>query len=144
ELPTLDEPSMHRHTRLLMEMLGDQQRLRSLEQELDSLSGQLATTYEELSLIYQLSGGMKVNRRASEFFKQACLDVMDVMSVRGMGVALCEDGESEAYQQEPVMYGSLSLPPGKVHRLSDELMKILRQRKSALLVNKLPNDKTFG
>ena len=42
------------------------------------------------------------------------------------------------------MYGSLSLPPGKVHRLSDELMKILRQRKSALLVNKLPNDKTFG
>ena len=65
--------------------------LAGLEHELDSLSGQLANTYEELSLIYQVSSGMKINRRAGDFFKQACLDVMEVMDVRGMGVALHAD-----------------------------------------------------
>ena len=34
---------------------------------------------------------MRINRRAGDFFKQACLDVMEVMGVRGMGVALCGD-----------------------------------------------------
>jgi len=32
------------------------------------LSGQLANTYEELSLIYQISSGMRVNRSAGDFF----------------------------------------------------------------------------
>ena len=41
----------------------------AMESELDSLSGQLANTYEELSLIYQLNAGMKVNRRSGGFFK---------------------------------------------------------------------------
>jgi HD-GYP domain-containing protein (c-di-GMP phosphodiesterase class II) len=144
ELPQLDEHALHRHSRMLLSMLSDQLRVRGLEQELDSLSGQLATTYEELSLIYTLSGGMKVNRQACDFFKQACLDVMEVMSVRGMGVALCEDGESSAYQQEPVLYGSLSLPPGVVRQLADELVTLMRRRKSALLINKLANDKNFS
>jgi putative nucleotidyltransferase with HDIG domain len=144
QVPALGHETLQRHSRMLMSMLGDQLRLAGLQQELDSLSGQLASTYEELSLIYTLSGGMKVNRRTSEFFKQACLDVMDVMNVRGMGVALCEDGESEAYQTEPVLYGGMSLPPGTVHRLTDEIMANLRTRKSALLVNRLPKDKTFA
>src|SRR5205823_11789221 len=35
-------------------------------------------------------------------------------------------------------------PPGKVHRLADELMKVLTGRKSVLLINDLANDKTFS
>ena len=72
-------------------MLRDQVRLASLRSRMDSLSGQLANTYEELSLIYQISGGMRINRRANDFFKQACLDVLEVMGVQGMGVALSGD-----------------------------------------------------
>src|SRR5205814_1279658 len=45
---------------------------------------------------------------------------------------------------EPVLYGSMSLPPGKVHRLSEELIRVLSGRKSPLLVNDLPGDKTFA
>ena len=112
-----------------------------MEDELDSLSGQLANTYEELSLIYQLCSGMKINRRSSDFFKQACLDVMEVMAMRGMGVALRADS---IRTQEPVLYGALSLPPGKVHRLAEELMIILGQRKSPLLVNILPRTKRLA
>jgi putative nucleotidyltransferase with HDIG domain len=84
---------------------------------------------------------MKINRRAGDFFRQACQDVMEVMGVRGMGVALRGDNE---HQQEPVLYGPLSLPHGKVHRLADELMDVLRLRKSPLLVNHLAKDKTFA
>ena len=140
DLPGYNEQSLQRHARLLLSMIRDQVRLGGLEQELDSLSGQLANTYEELSLIYQLSSGMRINRRAGDFFKQACLDVLEVMGVRGMGVTL----KNNLHDCEPVLYGSMSLPPGKVHRLADDLMKVLTGRKSVLLINDLTNDKTFN
>ena len=140
ELPVYGDEAIQRQARLLLGMIRDQVRLSGLEQELDSLSGQLANTYEELSLIYQLSSGMRINRRAGDFFKQACLDVMEVMGVRGMGVVLHAPHD----EQEPVLYGSLSLPPGKVHRLTDELMRVLGGRKSPLLINNLAADKTFS
>ncbi len=140
ELPTYGEEAIQRQARLLLSMMRDQMRLASLENELDSLSGQLANTYEELSLIYQVSGGMRVNRRSNDFFKQVCLDVLEVMGVQGVGVAL--RGEN-ANQQEPVLYGSLSLPPGTVHQLAEDLMRVLITRKSPLLVNDLGKDKTF-
>src|SRR5256885_4967221 len=116
-----------RQARLVLSMVRARVRLASMESELDSLSGQLANTYEELSLIYQLSSGMKINRRSGDFFKQACLDVMDVMSMKGMGVALRADS---FHSQEPVLYGSLSLPPGKVHRLAEGLVILPGQRQN--------------
>ena len=138
ELPVHSDDAIQRHARLLLGMIRDQIRLAGLEQELDSLSGQLANTYEELSLIYQISSGMRINRSATDFFKQACLDVMGVMNVRGMGVALKDS------RPEPVLYGAMSLPPGKVSRLAEDLMKILVGRKNPLLINDLAGDKTFG
>jgi HD-GYP domain-containing protein (c-di-GMP phosphodiesterase class II) len=134
ELPAYSERVMRRHGQLLTSMTADQLRLQGMQEELNSLSGQLADTYEELSLIYQISGGMRVNRRASDFFKQACLDVLEVMNVRGMGVAL-HDGALNHF--DPVLYGSMSLPPGKVQRLAEELMPLLVERKSAILINDL-------
>jgi hypothetical protein len=125
-LSTYNDETLLRQARLLHGMIRDQVRLSCLEQELAGLSGQLANTYEELSLIYQISGGMRINRRASDFFKGACLDVMSVMNVRGMGVSLLDN----AQQTEPVLYGSLSLPPGKVHRLAGELMRLLANAKA--------------
>src|SRR4051812_20074856 len=115
ELPSYAEEAILRQARLMHSMVRDQSRLAIMETEIDSLSGQLSNTYEELSLIYQLSSGMKVNRRPGDFFKQACLDVMEVMSVRGMGFAL----RGEQFQDYgPLLYGPLSLPPGEVQRLS--------------------------
>src|SRR5688500_1264461 len=140
ELPAYGEEAIQKQGRLLAGTLRDQVRLSGLENELNSLSGQLANTYEELSLIYQVSSGMKINRRASDFFRQACLDVLEAMCVRGMGVALHGD---DARRQEPVLYGQMSLPPGQVHRLSDELLVQLCQRKSPILINDLSRDKTF-
>src|SRR6185295_8922233 len=61
---------------LFVTMLSDRLRITGLEEELNSLSTQLANTYEELTLIDQISGGMRVNRSSSDFFRQACLELM--------------------------------------------------------------------
>jgi HD-GYP domain-containing protein (c-di-GMP phosphodiesterase class II) len=92
-------------------------------------------------LIYQISSGMRINRRANDFFKQACLDVLEVIGVRGMGVALNGDN---THRQEPVLYGHLALPPGTVHKLAADLMPVLVNRKSPLLINDLSRDRTFN
>jgi HD-GYP domain-containing protein (c-di-GMP phosphodiesterase class II) len=140
-LPTYSDEAIQRQSRLLLNMMRDQMRLDGLQGELDSLSGQLSNTYEELSLIYQISSGMRINRRANDFFKQACLDVLEVMGVQGMGVALSDGNEQT---QGPVLYGPMSLPPGTVKRLAEELVPVLCARKSPLLINDLAKDKTFG
>ena len=85
ELPAYCPTALTQQAKVLVAMLRDQLRVSCLEQELDSISGQLSNTYEELSLIYQISSGMKINRRSSDFFKQTCLDVMQVLGVRAMG-----------------------------------------------------------
>jgi len=140
-LPSYAEDALQRQLGLVNGMVQDQVRMGGLESELESLSGQLANTYEELTLIYQISSGMRINRRAADFFKQACLDVLEVMGVEGMGVALHAEN---FHRQEPVIYGPLGLPPGVIHRLSEQLMTELTQRKSVLLVNDLPHDKNYS
>jgi HD-GYP domain-containing protein (c-di-GMP phosphodiesterase class II) len=140
-LPGYGIEALNRQARWLVDMAGDQLRLASLEVEVNSLSTHLSNTYEELSLIYQLSSGMKVNRTPREFFKQCCMNVMDVMGTRGLGVALC--GESFR-QEEPALYGAMSLPGEKLQRLCDDLLVELRSRKVAILCNDLRNDKRFA
>jgi HD-GYP domain-containing protein (c-di-GMP phosphodiesterase class II) len=124
---------------LFVTMLSDRLRITSLEEELNSLSTQLANTYEELTLIDQISGGMRVNRSSGDFFRQACLELMQVISVRGMGVVL----SNEKLKQNPVLYGELSLPPGHVQRLSDQLLATFAQKKTCVLINDLKADKNY-
>jgi HD-GYP domain-containing protein (c-di-GMP phosphodiesterase class II) len=139
--PAFDASAIGHETRQLANMLRDQIRLGGLHSEVESLSVQLANTYEELSLIYRLSGGMKVNRSANEFFKQACLDVMDVMGTKGMGVVLrAESLEARA----PVLYGTTSLPPGAVHKLADQMIERLKRKNGAILINELSADAEFN
>jgi putative nucleotidyltransferase with HDIG domain len=141
ELPAYGEEAIQKQTRLLLSMVRDQMRVTSLESELETLSGQLANTYEELSLIYQVSSGMRINRRAQDFFKQACLDVLEVMEVLGVGVALSPSTELKL---DPVIYGDIVLPPGTVPQLAEKLMVVLEQRKSLLMINDLSKNKDFS
>ncbi len=124
---------------LFMSLLADRLRITALEEELNSLSTQLANTYEELTLIDQISSGMRVNRSSSDFFRQACLELMQVISVKGMGVAV----SNEKIKQDPVLYGDLSLPPGHVAKLAEQLQATLSEKKNFLPINNLSADKNF-
>jgi putative nucleotidyltransferase with HDIG domain len=66
---------------------------------------------------------------------------MDVIEVRGTGVMLRTESIEH---REPVLYGSTSLPPGAVHRLSDQLVKHLETRKSAIVINDLSQDPAYN
>lgn len=151
DLPGWGPDALVRQAKLMAAMLRDQARLLASEQEIASLSTQLSNSYEELSLIYQVSSGMKVNRSAGDFFRHACLDVREVMAVRGMGVALCGEGSCK---QDPVLYGGEGgeadvgpmpgVPAHEINRLADELMAVLSERKSPLLVNDVAADRRFA
>ncbi|MDB5293930.1 MAG: hypothetical protein JWL69_5171 [Phycisphaerales bacterium] len=140
DLPAYNEASLQCQARLLLASLRDQLRVAGLEQEITSISEQLASTYEELSLIYQVSGGMRVNRSAADFFKSTCLEVLQVMGMKGVGVMLQTDAHRKS---EPALYGRIMIPPGKLNHLGDELFRMLRDRKTPLLVNDLTTDKHF-
>lgn len=142
QLPGYGEAAILLQGRLLPDILRDQITLEGLERERDSLSTQLAHTYEELSLIYQISGGMKVNRRAPEFFRQASLDVLDVLNVRAMGYGL--KGDLLLQPAGPETCGPLQLAPEKTERLSEELMSVLSNRRGELLINDLASDSSFN
>jgi HD-GYP domain-containing protein (c-di-GMP phosphodiesterase class II) len=122
-------------------MFKDQTRLGSLESELTSLSGHLANAYEELSLVYQISGGMRINRPANDFFRQACLEVLEVMGVQGMGVALSSENVE---RQSPVLYGPIRLPPNSAERIGNQLIAMLARHKGPLIINDLAADKNFN
>lgn len=140
-LPAYGREAIGRQASLALVMVRDQIRLAGLEQDLNSLSEQLANTYEELSLVYQISGGMRVNRRAADFFKQTCQDVLDVMNVRAIGVILSGDGNA---RPEPILYGPQSVPPATLGRLTLQLLPLVTERKNPLLVNLLESDKTLA
>jgi HD-GYP domain-containing protein (c-di-GMP phosphodiesterase class II) len=65
---------------------------------------------------------------------------MQVISVKGMGVVV----SNEKIKQEPVLYGELSLPPGHVARLAEQLQGVLAEKKNCLLINNLAADKNFN
>ncbi len=68
--------------------------------ELASFSTSLSTTYEELSLLYRLSGAMKVNVTPQEFFHQVCSELMEVVQVASATAVL--HGRAESNQKDYV------------------------------------------
>ena len=65
---------------------------------------------------------------------------MEVLGVRAMGVALCGD---KASLIEPAVYGQVAISTHKLRQFSSELLRVLHDRKSPLLVNDLARDKGF-
>ena len=141
ELPGYADTVLSRQARLLLACLRDQLRLASLEHELSTLSEQLACTYEELSLIYQVSSGMKINRGAADFFRQTCLDVLQTMGIGGVGVALHPDF---ARAHPHVLYGRMSVPADVVQALGDELIPLMQNQAAPLLINDLAAQERLG
>ena len=76
--------------------------------ELATLSSNLANTYEELSLLYRLSGSMKVNSSPAEFFTSVCGELLEVMQI-GAVVAILKDRLNPEKPDKVVRAGTLDL-----------------------------------
>ncbi len=69
--------------RLLSWLLSREQSVQTANAELATLSANLATTYEELSLLYRVSGCMKVTAAAEDFLQSVCDELLEVMNIEG-------------------------------------------------------------
>jgi HD-GYP domain-containing protein (c-di-GMP phosphodiesterase class II) len=118
-----------------------EQRIAVLQGELDSLSGQLSDTYEELTLIYQISSGMRVNRSVEDFFLQACTDMIDVMGVRAAGYAVAD---ASGRVETSAIFGSLALDTHAVAELQADLLRQFHDSARVVLNNDLGNHAAFG
>lgn len=57
------------------------------DEELLTFSNNLASTYEELALLYRVSGSMRVTQQPDQFLQEVCDDLLDVMNI-GASVAV--------------------------------------------------------
>ncbi|MCD4825709.1 MAG: HD domain-containing protein [Phycisphaerae bacterium] len=66
---------------LFSRLLIEQQAANEADNALQSLSTNLASRYEELNLLYHISGSMKVSSQPQEFLQDVCDRILDVMDM---------------------------------------------------------------
>ena len=62
-------------------LLDRNQAAQTAQDELATLSINLATTYEELSLLYRISGEMRLTQQPREFLERTCNELLEVMNI---------------------------------------------------------------
>ncbi len=88
-------------------LLQQEQSLEVTQAELGTLSANLSSTYEELSLVYRISGDMRVTQRPRDFLDNICRELAEVMSLSGAFALLrAHQGGGE---DEVILAGDLDL-----------------------------------
>ena len=72
-------------------MCEDSIELSKRNRELESLSGELSHSYEELSLLYKLSSGMTMSREPADFLQEACQELQIVSGMSWTALVLIKD-----------------------------------------------------
>ena len=80
-------------------IIEDEQAGAVAEKELATLSTNLANTYEELSMLYRISGSMKVTQSGEEFFDNICQELLEVMHLQASAVLLSRREHSDSADQ---------------------------------------------
>ncbi len=102
---------------ILRWLLKDKQTLDIADEEIATLSVNLATTYEELSLLYRISGSMRVTQQPHEFMQNICDELLEVMNVASVVAVVhaCPHGNEDA---NVVYAGRIDLDAEQIHRLA--------------------------
>ncbi len=128
--------------RVLTWLLSKEQAVMTTQGELASLSANLASTYEELSLLYAVSGSMNVNRSPRDFFQNVCARILAVTNITATAGVIYARKQTE---EEIVVAGPAELQPQQIRRLMDEhLSPVLASGQEAVVdnnFNALPEDK---
>jgi HD-GYP domain-containing protein (c-di-GMP phosphodiesterase class II) len=128
--------------RVLTWLLSKEQAVMTAQNELASLSANLASTYEELSLLYAVSSSMSVNCSPRDFLRNVCAGILAVTNITAAaGVIYAREQTGE----EIVVAGPKELHPEQIRRLMDEhLTPVLASGQEAVADNNftaLPEDK---
>ena len=109
--------------------------------ELSSFTNSLGSTYEELSLLYRLSGAMNVNADAEEFFQRICLEMQEVIGTRAAVAILTDTGDGN-HGREVLRVGPLDLTDAQLESLAEAVHQAnqLQGGDGGIVLNQLPKD----
>jgi putative nucleotidyltransferase with HDIG domain len=105
--------------KLLGWMIESEQDADIARAENETLSHNLANTYEELSLLYLISGSMKVNQTPAVFFRTICQNLVEVMHIAGASAIVYAHGPSGG-EDLVVQAGSAGLEDDQLRTLAAE------------------------
>jgi HD-GYP domain-containing protein (c-di-GMP phosphodiesterase class II) len=98
-------------------LLEQEQGIAVSTNEIATLSDNLADTYEELSLVYRISGAMKVTLQPGEFLQNVVNELAEVMNIDG-AVALVHGHGTAADEDSVVFAGSVDLNADQIKLLA--------------------------
>jgi len=104
--------------RVLARLLEHEQAARTANEELATLSANLASTWEELSLLYRISSSMKVTQGPREFLQNVCNELMEVMNISAAAVVAY--GHTSGRGADVVVSGKIDLDEGGIQVLADQ------------------------
>ncbi len=102
----------------LSTVLDRERTLRVAQDELVGLSANLASTYEELSLVYRISGTMKLTREPDVFLREdVCEELLEVMNVQ-YTAAIIYASSSGGQADRVISAGDLELTGDQIQQLA--------------------------
>jgi putative nucleotidyltransferase with HDIG domain len=125
------------------ELSAARRRIARLEEETANLSGHMAATLEEISLLHRLTQNLKISKSEVEMCRVALEWLDGVLPAKGLAVQLTSrpnPGESPARQRqrEPVLLvqGECPIDAGQFARLIDYLAPDRRGSGSPMVINR--------
>ncbi len=116
-------------------LLEAEQSLHTADGELLTLSANLSSTYEELELLYSISGSMKVTQPPQDFLRDVCEQLREVMGVSA-AAAVIHAHPPAAQEDLVVVDGEIDLTPGEIKLLAFErIAPLLAEDNRAIVDN---------
>ncbi len=102
-------------------MIGDALANAVARTELASFSANLGNTYEELSLLYRLSGAMTVDTSPEAFFDRVCDGLLEVLGV-GAAAVLLTDRLDPELPARVMRAGELALSDDRLRAMAEQIV----------------------
>lgn len=129
-----DEPARDRVLNVLGWMNHDLAAMATHETHIETLSRQLAESYEEMSLLYRLREFMNELAQPQRFVRQACFELHTVLPFRWIAVRFIDDQQlARSLSAKTFTAGDLPCSKGRFEQLVTGLMKEMQPGRSVVL-----------
>jgi putative nucleotidyltransferase with HDIG domain len=108
---------------LAEQMHDDMQAAGNANNELASVTEQLTSVYEEISLLYKISSGMRFSQKPQAFLESVCCEVQEIGNFRSVAVALTTSNDDGAV---PTL-GNIAVQVGNCPVAGNELLAALHE-----------------
>ncbi len=101
--------------------------------QLESVSNELANTYEELVLLHKMSSNMKVTKSDSKYLQMACDELTKVVDMEGIAVLLKKEVDGLSQLKLAAGVGLVTIPEDIYDLLENRMIAEIKQGRTALL-----------